>query len=151
MCDSLITRTHFPQVLRCHATPGKSVTFLKGILPIAKFFTFCKPHIHGYVTSNRNVHPLYSCLSAIFKISLELTLFSCTQPYAIRDFDCICLSIHVVIKQHVHIHSFLLKTLWKCGTSSHYTPKSVFCRETSGIQFLLSQTCQNTLVYLTNH
>lgn len=95
------------------------------------------------------MHPLYSCLSAIFKISLELTLFYCTQPYAIMDFDCICLSIHV-IKQHVHIHSFLLKTLWKYGTSSHYTSKSVFCRETSGIEFLLSQTHQNTLVYLTN-
>lgn len=119
-----------PHQFFLYLTPGKPIILLKGILPIVKFITFCKPHVHGCITSNRNLHPLHSCLSAIFQIPLELTSFYCTQWYTVMDFDCICLSIHIMIKWHVHVQSFLLKVLWKFWTCrSLYTQERVLQRK----------------------
>lgn len=109
------------QFFPLYFTPGNSVIFLKAILPIVEFFTFCKPRVDGCVTSNSDLHPLHSCLLAIFKISLELTLFYCTQWNTIMDFDCICLSIHIMIK-----YGTLALTVWKFWPSRHYIFKDWF-------------------------
>ena len=63
------------------------------------------------VTSNMEICLLYSCLPVTSKVSFQLTLFDCTLQYNIMDFDCICLSIYIMIKWYVHIQSFLKNTL----------------------------------------
>lgn len=103
-------------------TPGEIIIFLNGVFLIVKRFAFYKPHVHGCVTSDTEVCILYSCLTAISKISFELTLFYHTQQYAVMDFDCICLSVYIVnmLPDHILFFFFYLIILWKFWTSSHY-------------------------------
>lgn len=63
------------------------------------------------VTSIEEICLLYGCLPVISIVSFQLTLFHCTQQYNIMDFDCICLSIYIMIKWYVHIQNFLKNTL----------------------------------------